>query len=137
KKLDAGSWFNEEFPDLAEPVFSQIRVPTLPEIIETFGTDANYYIETKTPEEYPEMAERLIALLQEKQLLGGDLPEGKVIIQSFSEESLREVKQIDPSIPLIQLISYNRMASISKNELERIKEYAVGIGANYEKLSKR
>src|SRR5690625_2157302 len=60
KILDAGTWFNDENPDLAQPVFSNLRIPTLDEVIEKFGTDANYYIETKTPEEYPSMMRELI-----------------------------------------------------------------------------
>src|SRR5690625_7389988 len=53
KAYDVGSWFNEENPELAQPVFHQIEIPTLEEILKTFGHDANYYIETKSPETYP------------------------------------------------------------------------------------
>src|SRR5699024_11717818 len=38
--LDAGEWFNEENPDLAEPVFSEAKVPTLREVFETFGKES-------------------------------------------------------------------------------------------------
>src|SRR5690625_2453533 len=136
KVLDAGTWFNEEHPQQAQPVFNQLEVPTLEDILEEFGADANYYIEIKTPEEYPNMVEALISMLEDYHLIGPDVTEGKVMIQSFSEASLREVKEVEPSLPLIQLISYNEKAEISQAELARIKEYAIGIGVNYKSLDK-
>lgn len=135
KELDAGTWFNEINPDLAQPAFSQIRIPTLDEILATFGKDANYYIETKTPEQYPAMVDVLLETLQSHDLIGPEVEEGKVIIQSFSEESLLEVHAKESSIPLIQLISYESTAEISTRELEHIHKYAVGIGANYKFLT--
>lgn len=136
EELDAGEWFNEENPDLAIPAFSQAPVPTLDEIFETFGKDANYYIETKNPDDSPNMVKELIAALDRHDMLDDDMEEGQVIIQSFSEASLKEVQQLAPSLPLIQLISYQEQAKITEEELERIAEYAIGIGANYKHLTK-
>lgn len=135
KVLDAGTWFNDENLDLAQPAFSNLKIPTLDEIIEMFGTDANYYIETKTPEEYPNMVKKLVVILKAHELIGPDVPKGKVIIQSFSRESLLEAKKLEPAIPLIQLISYKDTAMISEAELNKIKEYAIGIGANFKYLN--
>lgn len=134
--LDAGEWFNDENPELAEPAYSNAHVPTLRDIFDTFGTDVNYYIETKQPEESPEMVSELISLLNEYDMLGDDTEEGQVIVQSFSEKSLLEVQELDPTLPLIQLISYKKKANITDEELDKINEYAVGIGANYKYLSK-
>lgn len=136
KALDAGTWFNEENPDIAQPVFSNAQVPTLDEIIDRFGKDANYYIETKTPEEYPDMVKNLISVLDKHELIGPHVSTGTVIIQSFSEKSLNEVHDIDASIPLIQLISYQDTAEISNEEIKDIKVYAVGIGMNFKHLTK-
>ncbi|MFD2131337.1 glycerophosphodiester phosphodiesterase [Pseudogracilibacillus auburnensis] len=133
--LDAGSWFNEENPDLAQSVFKNATIPTLEEIFEHFGTNSNYYIETKRPEEYPEMVNQLVETLNKYDLLGEDVPRGKVIIQSFSEDSLRELHELDPSIPLIQLISFNHHARLSQKQIDKIRSYAVGIGPNYQSLS--
>src|SRR5699024_4537079 len=47
--LDAGSWFNEEYPDEAKEEYTGQQIPTLGEIFEHFKQDANYYIETKEP----------------------------------------------------------------------------------------
>lgn len=137
KQLDVGSWFNERFPHLANSKFTNLTVPTLDEIVTEFGTSANYYIETKQPNENPGMTNELIRVLQEHDLINQNVREGQVIIQSFSEESLKEIHKLEPSLPIIQLISYTKKAKISMQELENIREYAVGIGVNYKHLSKK
>lgn len=134
--LDAGSWFNEENVDHAEPAFAKLTVPTLEEIIDRFGSEVNYYIETKTPYEAPGMVDALLVILRKNHLIGDDVPRGKVIIQSFSKNSLLEVHQKEPSIPLIQLIHFKKKAALTAPEMHEIKSYAVGIGSNYESLSK-
>ncbi|MFA1819946.1 glycerophosphodiester phosphodiesterase [Virgibacillus oceani] len=137
KILDAGAWFNIENPDLAQPVFSNVKVPPLDEILETFGHHANYYIETKSPETYPGMVEALLEVLHQHELVGRDIPEGQVIIQSFDSSSLLEVKAHEPSIPLIKLLNYGEdEAELTEQEITEIKEYAVGIGVNYKSLTK-
>lgn len=95
KKLDAGSWFNEAYPEKAKPQYVSLKVPTLEEVLDRFGKHANYYIETKSPDTYPGMEEKLIASLQKHKLLGKHSKPGQVIIQSFSKESL--VKSINYS----------------------------------------
>ncbi|GAB3796520.1 glycerophosphodiester phosphodiesterase [Virgibacillus kimchii] len=137
KALDVGSWFNEENPDLAQPVFNQIEIPTLEEIMETFGHDANYYIETKSPDLYPGMVEELLEVLHRHGLIGKDIPEGQVIIQSFDKSSLLEVKEQESSIPLIKLLNYqDTEAGLSERGLDEIKSYAVGVGVNHAALTK-
>lgn len=134
-ELDAGEWFNDENPKLAEEAYSGAHVPSLRDIFDTFGNDVNYYIETKQPKESPEMVSELISVLNEYDLLGADTEEGQVIIQSFSEDSLLEVQELDPTLPLIQLISYKTKANITAKQLDKISKYAVGIGANYKYLN--
>ncbi|PGM95027.1 glycerophosphodiester phosphodiesterase, partial [Bacillus cereus] len=63
KQLNAGSFFNEKYPNLAKKEFENAKVPTLKEIIETFGHNANYYIETKSPDEYLGMKEKLLEII--------------------------------------------------------------------------
>ncbi|HLR51395.1 MAG TPA: glycerophosphodiester phosphodiesterase [Candidatus Avamphibacillus sp.] len=133
--LDAGEWFNEENPELAEPAFSQAQIPTLSDIFEAFGKDANYYIETKNPDESPGMVKELVSVLEEFGMLDEDMEEGQIIIQSFSKASLKEMQELEPSLPLIQLISYQEQAEITDEELDNIVEYAVGIGANYKYIT--
>lgn len=137
KELDAGSWFNKENPNMSDNKFNNLEIVTLDEIIDHFKLDANYYIETKKPEDSPNMVKELISILNKHKLIGPDIPEGKVIIQSFSESSLREVSELEPSIPLIQLINYKSKATINKEQLDKIKTYAVGIGPNFKFLDKK
>ncbi|MDY0404620.1 glycerophosphodiester phosphodiesterase [Virgibacillus sp. 179-BFC.A HS] len=134
--LDAGTWFNEENPGLAQPAFNQLEVPSLEQILDAFGTNANYYIETKKPEENPTMVDELLTVLKRRDLLDADVPTGKVIIQSFSKKSLLEVQQKAPSLPRIQLMKFNGKATLTDKELANIKQYAVGIGPNASSLTK-
>ncbi|MFC4402593.1 glycerophosphodiester phosphodiesterase [Gracilibacillus xinjiangensis] len=130
KELDAGSWFNQAYPDKAQESFERLTIPTLHEVFERFGADANYYIEIKQSNESPGMTDSLIHTLKEYELIPTER-EGAVIIQSFSKESLQEIHEIEPDLPIIQLISFNQPAEISSQELTEIKKYAVGLGVNY------
>lgn len=113
KKLDAGSWFNEKYPDYAKEEYAGLKVPTLEEVIQKFGKDARYYIETKSPEVYPGMEEKLLEILEEYKLTGVNAPSSKVLIQSFSPESLKKIHDLNPDIPLIQLLWYDETAAIT------------------------
>ncbi|WP_077328539.1 glycerophosphodiester phosphodiesterase [Virgibacillus siamensis] len=136
KQLDAGSWFNEKYPDKANPAYEGLEVPTLEEIIQKFGRGERYYIETKSPDVYPGMEKELLKILDKYKLIGPNAPSSKVLIQSFSEESLSIVHAMNPDIPLIQLISYSEPAAITNAELDEIASYAVGIGASHTKIDK-
>ncbi|MGH1283854.1 glycerophosphodiester phosphodiesterase [Bacillus toyonensis] len=125
KQLNAGSFFNEKYPNLAKKEFENAKVPTLQEIIETFGHKANYYIETKSPDEYPGMEEKLLEIIKYYQI------SDKVIIQSFSEESLQKIHSLHATIPLIQLLSYQKAVQVNELELEKYKTYCIGLGMNY------
>ncbi|WP_026679413.1 glycerophosphodiester phosphodiesterase [Fictibacillus gelatini] len=136
KRLDAASWFNEKYPDLARDEYAGLKVPTLEEVIQKFGRGANYYIETKSPEVYPGMEEKLLSILNQYKLTGPNVPSSKVIIQSFSPESLKKVHKLNPAIPLVQLLWYDRNAAVTDAELEEYKTYSVGIGMNFDKIDK-
>ncbi|MBE7103604.1 glycerophosphodiester phosphodiesterase [Bacillus cereus] len=125
KQLNAGSFFNEKYPNLAKEEFKSAKVPTLEEIIVTFGRDANYYIETKSPDEYPGMEEKLLEIMNHFQI------NDKVIIQSFSEESLRKIHSLNANIPLVQLLSYKQAVQLTASEIEKYKTYCMGLGMNY------
>jgi glycerophosphoryl diester phosphodiesterase len=131
KTLDAGSWFNQKYPQKADPSYVGLQVPTLEKVIQEFGKGVNYYIETKSPEVYPGMEEKLLQTLEKYKLTGPNVPSSKVIIQSFSKESLMKVHKMDPSIPLVQLLWYTASAQISDAQLEQIQQYAIGVGMNY------
>ncbi|ASB91451.1 glycerophosphodiester phosphodiesterase [Bacillus sonorensis] len=134
KQLDAGSWFNEKYPELAKKEYVGLKVPTLEEVIQTFGKNARYYIETKSPEVYPQMEEKLLNTLNKYKLTGPNVHSNKVIIQSFSPESLNIIHQLNPAIPLVQLLWYDGPASITDDELKAYKTYSVGLGMNFDQI---
>lgn len=137
KKLDAGSWFNEKYPQYAKPEYGGQRVPTLDEVLEHFGPHKKYYIETKAPHVYPGMEEKLLDTLERHQLLRkSSLRTGHVLVQSFSQESLLKMQQLNPNIPLVQLLSYSKPATITDQELTDIKSYAIGVGPNFEQIDR-
>lgn len=125
KQLNVGSFFNEKYPNLAKKEFENAKVPKLKEIIEMFGHNANYYIETKSPDEYPGMEEKLLEIIKYYQI------SDKVIIQSFSEESLQKIHSLHANIPLVQLLSYQKSVQLNELEIEKYKTYCIGLGMNY------
>jgi glycerophosphoryl diester phosphodiesterase len=135
KQYDAGSWFNQAYPEKAKPEYLGLQVPALREIFERYGQYSRFYIETKSPETYPGMEEKLMEMLREYNLVGENQQPGKVLIQSFSTESLRKIHEMDDSIPLIQLLSYYAPAVITDKEITKIKSYAVGIGMHFTAIS--
>ncbi|HDR8184065.1 TPA: glycerophosphodiester phosphodiesterase [Bacillus thuringiensis] len=125
KQLNTGSLFNEKHPNLAKKEFEDANVPTLEEIIETFGHNANYYIETKSPDEYPDMEEKLLEIIKHYEI------SDNVIIQSFSEESLQKIHSLDVNIPLVQLLPYKKAVQLTELEIKKYKTYCIGLGMNY------
>ncbi|MDF9557630.1 glycerophosphodiester phosphodiesterase [Bacillus tropicus] len=125
KQLNAGSSFNEKHPTLATKEYENAKVPTLEEVIEVFGHNANYYIETKSPDEYPGMEEKLLEIINHYEI------KDKVIIQSFSEESLQNLHSLHVNIPLVQLLSYKKAVQLTESEIEKYSTYCIGLGMNY------
>ena len=60
-----GTWFNETYPQYAKPEYVGLKIPTLEEVFQRYGTGVNYYIETKNPEAAPGMEEELLRLMDE------------------------------------------------------------------------
>ncbi|WP_188388701.1 glycerophosphodiester phosphodiesterase [Priestia taiwanensis] len=139
KKLDAGSWFNEKYPDKAKKEYVGLTVPTFDEVIEKFGKDNKYYIETKSPEVYPGMEEKLLEKLHKHGLVGKDKEASNAIVQSFSPESLKKMHELDKNVPLVQLLWYedeSKLATITDEELKKYKEYTIGVGMNFAPIDK-
>ena len=119
KELDAGAWFNAKF--------AGAQVPTLREVFERYGHEANYYIETKNPDEAPGMEEALLDLINEFRLRDGAVERWQVLIQSFSRDSLLKIREMDADLPLIQLIEKEFSSAEIRQQLSDIRSYAVGI----------
>ena len=130
KQLDAGSWFNEKYPYASKAEYEGLKVPTLEEVFKKFGKNNSYYIETKSPDVYPGMEKELLRLVEKYQI-----NKNKLLVQSFSPQSLKVMNELDPSIKLVQLISYKANAEITDAEIREIKQYAMGIGPNHTYLN--
>lgn len=144
KALDTGTWFNEQNPDSADTAFEGAQILTLDELLEHFGHDARYYIETKSPQLNPGLEEALVALLEEHDLIES----GRVLVQSFEQDSLLKVHELNENIPLIQLAWYypseeknGRLVEwtnvtpgpedITDKDFQAVADYAVGLGTNF------
>ncbi len=101
KALDAGSWFNRAFPKKARQEFVGLKVPTLQEIIDlTKESSVKLYIEIKNPEFYPpDLESSLLSLIRDNQM------EKRTRFLSFSPDSIRKIKALDPSAQTALLIS--------------------------------
>jgi glycerophosphoryl diester phosphodiesterase len=126
-ECDVGSWFNEAHPVHAKPEYTEERIPTLEQVLDRYAGRASFYIETKNPESAPGMEEALLGLLERFDLMQSAAAEWRVLIQSFSERSLRLIHELAPSLPLIRLIAVGEAAAL-RPDLAEIAGYAVGIG---------
>jgi len=112
------------------PSFEDLRIVHLEEILLHFGNNVNYYIEIKSPKVYPGIEEELVKQLRKYELLNRDDVIPKVIIQSFNTDSLKEIFAMEPSIPLIKLYTFDKEAQLSKKELQKLSQFASGVGVN-------
>ncbi|MBW4080611.1 glycerophosphodiester phosphodiesterase family protein [Paenibacillus sp. S150] len=129
-RLDAGSWFNKAYPMFARESYAGITIPTLEQVFDTFGKNIKYILEIKdsTPNNN-------IESLINEYITKYDL-EKEVAIHSFSAASLRKFHQINPAIPLYQLVWNNYAASrVSESYLADVKSYAAGISPNFQGIT--
>ena len=136
KTCDVGSWFNERYPEYAQPEYVGLRIPTLEEVFQKYRKSTNYYIETKSPESAPGMEEELLRLMEEYGLTKPAAKKWQVLIQSFSPASLQKVHVLDPSLPLIQLFSSSETSGTIQTKLDATAAYAVGIGPSKSDVDK-
>ena len=129
RTCDVGSWFNETRPALARPEYVGLTIPTLEEVFQRYRKRVNYYIETKSPDDAEQMEERLLELLDWYGLRKLAGRSWQVLIQSFSAASLEKIHALDPSLPLIQLVSFLPSGAALEDSLDAMAEYAVGVGA--------
>ena len=92
---EAGSWFNEAHPELAEDEYAEQTIPTLQQVFDRYLTDARYYIEVKAPDDQPEMVPTLLDLIAKAEVAWADLDLDlrladpklpRFVIQSFSAD---------------------------------------------------
>ncbi len=145
KTCDVGSFFNERYPDFARDGYEGLKIPTLEEVFKRYGTETNYYIETRSSEAPPGnpgidassgMEEELLRLMDEYGL--GEPASGswRVLIQSFVPASLAEIHAEDPSLPLVQLYSDGETGETIRADLAAAGDYAVGVGPSMDDVDR-
>ena len=115
KALDTGTWFNAANADKADPAFKGAQILTLDALFKRFGHDTRYYIEAKSPQLNPGLEEALVEALEEHSMIES----GRVLVQSFEQDSLLKVHELNEHIPLIQLVWY----SPSETDSDRLTEW--------------
>jgi glycerophosphoryl diester phosphodiesterase len=123
RRLDAGSWKDRKF--------AGARVPTFQQMIDLVKGRAGIIPETKAPDVYGKhglnMEKAVMEVLKANQLdLPAAAPKTPVIIQSFSEDSLRALRREHGcKLPLVYLMD---TGDCSKEQLRAIQGFADGIG---------
>ncbi|MFJ3200885.1 glycerophosphodiester phosphodiesterase family protein [Streptomyces sp. NPDC086989] len=89
--LDAGSWFGEQY--------AGARVPTLREYLDRVQRNRQrLLLEIKKPELYPGIEEQTLQVLDEAGWLDEDHVQRRLVVQSFSADSVRIVHDVRPDV---------------------------------------
>ncbi len=101
KRLDAGSWFDRKF--------ASERIPTFQEAIDLVRGKAGLYPELKAPEIYAGRNvdfEQMVADILARNNLRGEKadPKTPVILQTFSEVSVRKLASMKLRLPVVYLL---------------------------------
>jgi glycerophosphoryl diester phosphodiesterase len=136
KQLDAGSWFNQNNPFIANPAYAGERVPTLEETIDFVGRRAGLYIELKHYQFYKSMGHDIASLTAAVLKAHGYDKSGerdRIFIQSFSKDSLLRMKEVAPGYARIQLIPMETPGREDSRRItaalaKEIASYAQGVG---------
>ena len=127
RRYDFGGWFNEAHPERANPAFAGLEVQTLEDVFRTWGRTWRYYIELKDADSSPGMEAELLRLMRAYGLRDGAVASRQVLIQSFSDASLRRMRDLDSELPLVQLLTEMGSDGV-RARLGAIAEYAVAVG---------
>ena len=140
KRLDAGSWFNDAFPERARDSYAGLKILTLDElrqIAEAGDNQPGLYLETKSPALFPGIEAELAAYLREHDWIGkqarqaptgfnGDIDvgysPGRVILQTFSKDSLVQLHAEMPDTPKILLLFLGGDGSITADSTIQQRE---------------
>ncbi|MFC4468039.1 glycerophosphodiester phosphodiesterase [Streptomyces xiangluensis] len=90
-RLDAGSWFG--------PEYAGARVPTLKQYMNRVSRNhQKLVLEIKKPELYPGIEKETLKVLSNEGWLGPHHVRSKLVVQSFSADSVRTVHELRPDI---------------------------------------
>ncbi|MEU5364465.1 glycerophosphodiester phosphodiesterase family protein [Streptomyces sp. NPDC005925] len=90
-RLDAGSWFG--------PAYAGARVPTLEQYVHRVERHhQKLLLEIKSPELYPDIEKQTLKVLGNEGWLERSHVAGRLIVQSFSADSVRTVHELKPAV---------------------------------------
>ena len=106
------------------------QIPTLEEVVSHFGKSVNYYIETKSPFNI-NMDQELLRILQNAELIGIGSKRKQVIIQSFADDSLKNIRNQYSDIFLVRLSK-----TFTQSDIDTSVLIADGMGPNFTNVTK-
>ncbi len=122
RNCDFGSWFNEAYPERASSSYSGLRIMTLEEVIQRYRGRAGLYVEMKIPERYPGIEAQIRDLLGAYGLPGRTVSP-LVFVQSFNDQSLRVMRDLDQEVPIVRLVGTDIPPGF-----ESFANFAIGVG---------
>src|SRR5688572_331684 len=123
RRLDAGSWFDARF--------AGERIPSWDEAVAAVGTGAGLYPELKTPALYRRRNVNMARVFSEsfRRLNLGSRRREALIVQSFDDQTLRELAAELPDVPRTFLIEgRDGDRWLSPAGLSEVARFATGIG---------
>lgn len=106
------------------------QIPTLEEVVSHFGKNVNYYIETKSPFNI-NMDQELLRILKNAGLIGIGSKRKQVIIQSFADESLKNIRNQYSDIFLVRLSK-----TFTQSDIDTSAQIADGMGPSFANVTK-
>lgn len=103
RELDAGTWFG--------PQFSDERIATLAQAIETIQGRAGLFVDLKLDRNTPHLAAEVVKLLQQKDFVDG------TIIAAADWATLQEVEQLEPGLKTALAALLQERTTLSDVEL--------------------
>ncbi|WP_037668626.1 glycerophosphodiester phosphodiesterase family protein [Streptomyces griseus] len=122
-RLDAGSWFG--------PAYAGVRVPTLEQYVERVERHhQKLLLEVKNPELYPGIERQTLKLLGNEGWLDPWHLADRLIVQSFSADSVRTVHELKPGVKT------GFLGTPSVTDLPEYAEFADQVNPSYSSISK-
>ncbi len=135
QNLDAGSWFNAQFPARARESFRDLKILRLEDVMEIAESDSpkpGLCIETKAANRFPGIEQQLVDTLAARGWIrrggsaGGPV---RVIFESFDPDSLARLKELAPQVPRVLLVDEVLMKTNGwEGILTKASQVAAGIG---------
>lgn len=128
QKLDAGSWFDKEGSKYSQEItFAGLRIPTLEEVLEEFGSKTVINIELKSDKNINPLKNKYKVITD---LVNSYQLHSSIIISSFQHEILKNIHRLDNNIHLGLL--YDNLPSVNDAaaKLQTLLAYSLHLRAD-------